>query len=128
MKTSPITKLYPGRVSVGNHYAQRVMLATMEGIHVLPTDEIISCKADNNYSTIRMRNGEEIIISKTLKVIEGMLSPQMFSRSHHSYLINLKEVRLIQPMRLQMSDQSWIPISRSRREMCIREIQLMCIQ
>lgn len=50
--------------------------------------EIVMMKADINYSTIYLQNGEKVMIAKTLKIMENLLDNQVFCRIHRSILSN----------------------------------------
>lgn len=71
---------------------QRLSISTSEGIAVFYVDEIIYCKADNNYSIIYTAS-EKLYTSKTLKDLEEQLRVYGFERIHQSYLINLMFVK-----------------------------------
>lgn len=65
-------------------------IPTMEGLLFLDINEIIYCKADDNYTEIILNKNQKVIVSKTLKDIEEMLEGYSFFRIHQSWLINLK--------------------------------------
>jgi|WetSurMetagenome_2_1015567.scaffolds.fasta_scaffold840429_2 two-component system, LytTR family, response regulator len=53
------------------------------------TEQILYCKADNSYTTIKLLDNKSFIISKQLKEIEGMLSKATFYRVSRNLLINI---------------------------------------
>jgi DNA-binding LytR/AlgR family response regulator len=59
--------------------------------NVLPSN-VIFLKAEANYSEVFLINGKKILISKTLKELEGKFAPFGFFRAHKSFLINLEHV------------------------------------
>ncbi len=68
----------------------RIAISTLEGLVMVDTGEIIYCESENNYSRIHLSSGKKIMVSKTLKKVEELLSGQpKFFRIHNSYLINL---------------------------------------
>ncbi|WP_350340356.1 LytTR family DNA-binding domain-containing protein [Paraflavitalea speifideaquila] len=65
----------------------------------------------------------KITVSRTLKEIEEMLEDFMFMRVHHSYLVNLNEIRKYikgEGGNLIMSDGSSVDVSRSKKEQLLK--------
>ncbi len=109
-----------GFLKDGGSKSGRIPFPTLKGIEFYHADEIISCKADSNYTEIYTTNGKKVVISKTLKSIEGILNNDQFLRVHQSHLINLDF--LIAYVKedggyLKMSDNRIVPLSRSRRSL-----------
>ena len=71
----------------------KIAIPTMEGILFESTNDIIYCKADGNYTKMVMINGKTIVVSKSLKDFDSMLSDSGFFRVHHTYLINQKHIK-----------------------------------
>lgn len=55
--------------------------------------EIIRCQSDINYTTIYKNDQQKIVVAKTLKEFEELLSDQDFFRIHNSDLINLSYIK-----------------------------------
>ncbi|MEP7375851.1 MAG: LytTR family DNA-binding domain-containing protein [Chitinophagaceae bacterium] len=105
---------------------QKIALPTMEGLHMVPVNNIISCASDSNYTVLLLKNKQKLIISRTLKEIEEMLEEYSFLRVHHSYIVNLNEVNKYikgEGGYLIMSDDSSVDVSRSRKEMLLKKLQ-----
>jgi two-component system LytT family response regulator len=103
----------------------RIALPTMEGLHIIPADTIISCSSSSNYTNLSLKDGRKITVSRTLKEIEEMLEGHSFFRVHHSYLVNLNEVRKYirgEGGQLVMSDESFVDVSRSKKEPLLKEL------
>lgn len=66
------------------------------GKKYLKPNEIIRLKADANYTEISLTNGNQIIISKTLKELEKTFCTLNFYRTHKSYMINLEHIDSVQ--------------------------------
>ena len=102
-----------------NRKLKQVALPTQEGILFLPVKEILRCEADGSYTRIYRVSGEEILISKNLKEIEGLLEGLHFCRVHKSHLIGLDHVvRYIKGKGGEaiMSNGSRVEVSVRRRE------------
>ena len=105
---------------------QKIALPTMEGLHMVPVNTIISCASDSNYTVLLLKNKQKLIVSRTLKEIEEMLEEYFFLRVHHSYIVNLNEVNKYikgEGGYLIMSDDSTVDVSRSRKEMLLKRLQ-----
>lgn len=105
-----------------NHIA----LPTLEGLQIIPTASIISCSSSSNYTILSLKDNQKLIVSRTLKEIGEMLEEYSFLRVHHSYLVNLNEVRRYirgEGGSLIMSDGSSIDVSRSKKEILLKRLQ-----
>jgi len=103
----------------------RIALPTLEGLQMLPIDSIISCEADDNYTTLHLKGNKKIVVSSTLKVIEELLEDHSFVRIHRSYLVNLKEIEKYVKADggyVVMSDGSEILISRNKKEELLKQL------
>ncbi len=76
-----------------NTQAIQIALATNEGLHILKVTEILYLESDRQYTTFFLTNGEKVMTSKNIGEYEDLLSTHNFFRIHHSYLINLAEVK-----------------------------------
>ncbi|MBL0356473.1 MAG: response regulator transcription factor [Chitinophagaceae bacterium] len=56
-------------------------------------DDIIRCHSDINYTTIFKTDNQKIVVAKTLKEFEELLSDHNFFRVHNSELINLGYIK-----------------------------------
>ncbi|TVQ42081.1 MAG: DNA-binding response regulator [Saprospirales bacterium] len=96
-----------------------IAVPTGEGLEFIPVDEIIYCEADNNYTYIHKSGGDSLLLSKTLKEVEGMLSNHSFFRIHQSFLINMKHLRKYvrgQGGYVVMSNKKDLPVARSKKD------------
>lgn len=71
----------------------KIAFNTIDEILFKPVKDILFCMADGNYTRVHFLNGEEIMISQTLKVYDKILSPYNFFRIHNKYLINIGYVK-----------------------------------
>jgi len=98
---------------------ETIALPTFEGIRFIKVGEIIRCEADNNYTTFYLSNNEKILVTRTLKEFDEILSSQNFFRVHQSHLINAGFVdRYVKGDggTVIMSDGSEVEVSRRRKE------------
>jgi two-component system LytT family response regulator len=62
-----------------------------DGFEVLDINDIVFCKADDNYTEIHLANSKKLV-SKTLKDFEDALTEYTFARIHKSYLVNVNAI------------------------------------
>jgi two-component system LytT family response regulator len=105
----------------------RIALPTMEGVQLIPIDSIISCASKSNYTILFMKEKQKLMVSRTLKDIEEMLSRYNFLRVHNSFLVNVDEIRKYirgEGGNLIMSDGSSVDVSKSKKESLLRRIHV----
>ena len=78
----------PGEIIKEQHAPKRLALATLQGIVFLKISEIIRVEALSNYSTFYLINKKKIMVSKTLKEFEPILTMQNFFRISRSCIVN----------------------------------------
>lgn len=75
-----------------NNVKGKVTIPQLNGFEIIETNNILYCKADDNYTEIFMKDNKKKLVSKTLKYIEDALADANFARVHKSYLVNVNEV------------------------------------
>jgi two-component system LytT family response regulator len=103
----------------------KIALPTMEGLQMIPVQSIISCEANDNYTTLVLKGNRKLVVSCTLKVIEEMLEEHSFIRVHRSFLVNLDEIEKYVKADggyVVMSDGSNIFISRNKKEELLQKL------
>ncbi|ARV09434.1 DNA-binding response regulator [Winogradskyella sp. PC-19] len=70
----------------------KITIPQQNGFEILETNNILFCKADDNYTEIYLKDNKKRLVSKTLKYIEEALSQANFARVHKSYLVNVDEI------------------------------------
>lgn len=98
---------------------EKLALPAMDGIRFVRIDDVVRCESDDNYTTVFMKSGEKIVVSKTLKEYERMLEDLQFFRVHKSHLVNLKYVEKYVPGDggyLILEDGSHVDVSRRKKE------------
>jgi len=74
-----------------NSIQGKITIPTQEGFEVIDVDNIIFCKADDNYTEIHFKETKKVV-SKTLKHFEEVLNEYPFARIHKSYLVNINAI------------------------------------
>jgi two-component system LytT family response regulator len=98
---------------------KRIALSTSDGIHLFEISDIIRCESEDNYTKFFIKNNKPILISKTLKEYEDLLTEHGFERIHQSHLINLVYLKSYIKRDggyVVMADNSNLPISQRKKE------------
>jgi two-component system LytT family response regulator len=102
-----------------NKQHKKIIIKTTENIHLLDMKDIISCESDSSYTTVHTSDGNKIVVSKTLKDYEDMLTDCGFYRVHKSYLINLLQIKRFERQDggyIVMSNDLKIPVASRKRD------------
>lgn len=97
----------------------RIAIPSMKGLQFVQVEEIIWLSSDRNYTSFYLRNGQQLVASRTLKDFETLLSPYGFIRVHHSSVINPQHV--LEYLRGEggvviLSDRTEVEVSKRRKQ------------
>ena len=104
---------------------EKVALPTIEGLQMVAVKAIIYCMSNSNYTNFTLKDRQKLHVCRTLKEVESMLEGYPFIRVHHSYLVNLNEVKKYikgEGGSLVMSDNTNISVSRSHKEQLLKKL------
>lgn len=98
---------------------RKLSFATSDAIYFINPATIIYCESNSNYTTLYFTDKSKLVVTKTLKEVEELLAGYNFCRVHHSYIINLAEVKRYVKQdggSIEMTDGAQLPISRQRKD------------
>ena len=99
----------------------KLALSTMEGVFLFEPDQIIRCEGENNYTRFYFPDRKPLLVSRTMKEFEDILSEHHFIRVHKSHLVNRKYIKhLDKEDLLWLTDGSNIGVSRRKKEEVMR--------
>jgi two-component system LytT family response regulator len=104
---------------------QKIALSSLEGFQFVEIDNIIYLEAKSNYTEVYLKDQPKLTISKTLKDCEELLSPAIFIRIHHSYIINRNHIQKYikgEGGQVIMSNGRTLDVARRRKEEFVRQI------
>jgi two-component system LytT family response regulator len=107
------------------HLKRKLVLKTQESIFVVEIDDIVHCEADKNYTFFYLNDGKKILVSKTLKDYDTLLSGLQFFRVHQSHLINLNCVERYDKHdggSVILKDGTAIPLSPAKKEQFFKSL------
>lgn len=113
------TKILLENLQKTNLQNYKIVLPTQEGFEVVAVNEIIRCEANDNFTDFHFVSGKKMMICRTLKFYEELLSNSAFMRVHKSHLVNLDFVKKYirgKGGQLTMSDSSMIDVSPNKKD------------
>jgi two-component system, LytTR family, response regulator len=72
---------------------KKIALPTMEGFHFEKVRHIMFLEASGNYTMIHFEDGRQVLVCKTLREVETMISSEKFVRIHRSHTIHLRHLK-----------------------------------
>lgn len=105
---------------------KKIILNTSTNMYVLRVEDVLRCEADENYTRIIDLKGKAILVAKTLKEFDALLSPLGFCRIHQSHLINLNHVLTYEKGTggmVILSNKERVPVSGRRKEFFLSSLQ-----
>ena len=99
--------------------SHKIILKTMEHIHLVNTADIIRIVADGNYCTFYISDGRKILVSRPIREFEEALIDKGFHRVHKTHIININKVNYFDKTEggdVVMSDGSKVPVSSRKKD------------
>jgi two-component system, LytTR family, response regulator len=103
----------------------RLALPTAEGVYLIDKSSIERVEAMSNYSTFYLSDTRKIVVSKTLKEYENVLTDAYFLRVNRSVIVNLDcivKYRKGDGGTLEMADGTEVEVSASRKDALIEKL------
>ncbi|MFA6924152.1 MAG: LytTR family DNA-binding domain-containing protein [Bacteroidales bacterium] len=104
---------------------KKIILNTAKNIFICNVNDTIRCESDQSYTTVFLKNGESVLISKSIKEFEEMLKDFDFIRVHRSHLVNINHINKINKSEgtyYLVSDKINIPIASARKDEILKII------
>ena len=70
-------------------YGNKVAISHTKGIKLIDINDIMYLEASGNCTILYFNDGTRYLDTRTLKIYEGILNPDMFYRIHKSHIINM---------------------------------------
>jgi len=104
---------------------ERIALNSQDKINVIKVEDILRLESSGSYTLFYTKEGEQILVTKTLKEYDAMLSDQGFLRVHQSHLINLdaiKEFVKNDGGYIKMIDGVDVPVSSRKKSLVLKTL------
>jgi len=74
-------------------HQKKIALNTVDKIHIVEIEDVIRLESDINYTRFYFNDGTKLMVTKTLKEFDKMLSDHSFIRIHQSHLVNTNFIK-----------------------------------
>jgi two-component system LytT family response regulator len=94
-------------------------------INIVISNDIVRCTSHQNYTELHLSNGKKILATKSLKKMETLLKDHLFTRVHHSHLVNIKYISkyLKTSGHVVLNDGTKIPVAARKKENFLVELE-----
>ncbi|MCB9262257.1 MAG: response regulator transcription factor [Flavobacteriales bacterium] len=109
---------------IGN--MERLILNTQEKIHVVKLDDIVRLESDINYTRFFLANGNKVLVTRTLKDFDEMLTDNGFLRVHQSHLVNINHIKEFVKAdggHINLTDGGYVPVSSRRKAAVLQALE-----
>jgi two-component system LytT family response regulator len=109
----------------GKKILKRIILRTSDALQLISVSDIIRAEADSNYTHFHLSGGKHIMVSRTIKEYEAMLSGSGLIRVHQSHLVNLNYIDKFMKHDggyLQLKDGTSVPVSPNLKQKVLQAI------
>ena len=94
----------------------KLAISVKEGVFLFELKNIICLEGQNNYTKFFFDHQKPLLVSKTIKEYEDILSEHHFLRVHKSWLVNKDHVKKVdKESLLWLSNDMQVPVSRRRK-------------
>jgi len=109
----------------GKKVLKRIILRTSDALQLISVCDIIRAEAESNYTHFHLSGGKHIMVSRTIKEYEAMLSGSGLIRVHQSHLVNLNFIDKFMKHDggyLQLKDGTSVPVSPNLKQKVLQAI------
>lgn len=102
---------------------KRLALSAAEGVTIVDVKDVVRCESSVNYTHFIISDGSKVLVSKTLKEFDEILSQHGFFRIHKSHLVNLNHIKKYikgEGGWVIMVDDSKIEVSRRKKDRLLK--------
>ena len=104
---------------------KRIILHTSDHLQLVSVSDIIRAEADSNYTRFWLSEGKKIMVTRTIKEFDGLLSGSGLIRVHQSHLVNISYIDKYVKRDggyLQLKDGTKIPVSPNLKKQLLQAI------
>jgi two-component system LytT family response regulator len=105
---------------------KRIILPTADNLYLVSVEDIIRAEADSNYTVFWLTEGRKIMVSRTIKEYDEMLSGSGMIRVHQSHLVNVPFIdRFVKRDGgyLKLKDGTTVPVSPNLKKKVLQSIK-----
>lgn len=96
----------------------KIVLRDNAAIYFVKVKDIIRCESEGAYTQFYLTTGERIMISKTIKEFDELLSSKGFVRTHQSHLVAIEKIKRYDRATdsVILENKEIIPVSQRKKE------------
>jgi two-component system LytT family response regulator len=105
--------------------SKKINVPTITGFEIINVSDIVRCQSDVNYTTIFLNDKKNLMVAKTLKEFEELLTDYNFFRVHNSHLINLNCIKSYNKGKggyVTLTDGKEVEVSTRRKEEFLKAV------
>jgi len=105
--------------------SKKICVPVVSGLVFIQVSDIIRCESEINYTKLFLKDKQKLLVAKTLKEFEEMLTEYNFYRVHNSHLINLAYIKTYNKGKggfVVMEDGSEIEVSTRRKDEFLKKL------
>ena len=105
--------------------SKKLVLKTAESIFLVNISDILRCESTGNYTKFFLTEQKPVLVSRTLKEYDDILTEYSFFRVHQSHLVNLDHILRLDKAdggTLIMSDNKSVPVSTRKKESLVKAL------
>jgi two-component system LytT family response regulator len=105
----------------------RLCVPSSKGFQVIDLSEIVYCEAENSYTVFHLKNGQQLVASKSIIEYEQLLEDSCFCRIHKSFLVNLSHIKEYlrgEGGSVLLTNDHEIEVSRRKKEIFITKMKV----
>lgn len=108
-------------ISIANTPAQEtreekyLLLKEKEGLIKVAYEDVLYIEGSRDYMKI-FTTSRQYLVHLTMKKLEEMLPPELFVRTHKSYIVSLRSIKIMKVNELVLMNQQTIPVSTNYKE------------
>ena len=109
-----------------DHNNEQIILPHKDGLKIVSYKEILRFEGERNYTKIHFINSEQLLVAKTLKEYEELLSDYNFFRVHQSNIINMDCIKGYingRGGKIQLIDNTEVDLARSRKKEFLQRLK-----
>ena len=102
---------------------KKIALNTSNKIYIVNVCDIVRCESDKNYTTFYLNNGKNLVVSRTIKEFDELLSDYDFFRTHKSHLVNIAHIKQYEKQDggyIVLKDDTTVPVSQRKKDQLIK--------
>jgi two-component system LytT family response regulator len=106
---------------------KKIVLKTMERIYSVDITDVVRFESDGGYTKVYLSDGKRIMVSRTMKEFDDMLTDMGFLRVHNSHLISMNHLFCFEKTEghIVMKDDSIVPVSNRKKEQLIELLNMI---